>query len=266
MGLKVEVLEVTGVDLVLNVLLELAVETLLIVIGKTLHVLSDVSANDVLAEGFSIELLGLDVESREALLGVGDEDTAVGSALHGTEDTGTGGSAGNTNIKESLEGAAGAIVGLDGLSESELTIGLLNTGEVLIQTKLLEGTAGEEQTSGVGGGPVGQTLGNAIALELMGVGAGKDLVASDLGVDDLGNDVAVGEANDQAVLGRVVLVLGLGHQALTGIVIGLSLPTTPVLSLIAAMVKLVKMEIYLNFEAVSLPVVSAVFDKLSENL
>lgn len=48
----------------------------------------------------------------------------------------------------------------------------------------------------------------------------EDLVAANLGVDNLGDDVLVGEADDEAVLGRIVLVLGLGDQPLTGIVIG----------------------------------------------
>ena len=48
----------------------------------------------------------------------------------------------------------------------------------------------------------------------------EDLVTANLGVDDLGDDVLVGEADDEAVLGRIVLVLRLGDQPLTGIVIG----------------------------------------------
>jgi hypothetical protein len=39
-------------------------------------------------------------------------------------------------------------------------------------------------------------------------------------VDNLGNDVLVREADDHPVLGRIVLVLGLGDQPLTSIVIG----------------------------------------------
>jgi hypothetical protein len=42
-------------------------------------------------------------------------------------------------------------------------------------------------------------------------------------VDNLADDVLVGEANDEAVLGRIVLVLGLGDQPLTGIVVGYGL-------------------------------------------
>lgn len=68
----------------------------------------------------------------------------------------------------------------------------------------------------------------------MAVGSAEDLVTGDLRVDDLSDDVAVGETNDHAVLGRIVLVLGLGDQALTGIVVGLTLTTTAVLGLVAA--------------------------------
>ena len=232
-GLEVLVLNVTSVDLLLDVLDELGAVALLIIIGKVLHVLSDVTAGDVLAEGLGVELLGLDVESGETVLGVGDEDTTVGGTLHGTEDTGTSGGTDKTNIKEGLEGTAGTLVGLDGLSELVLTVGLLDTSELLGQAELGEDTAGEEQTGGVGGSPVGQTLGETVALELVGVGAGQDLVARDLRVDDLSDDIAVGETDDHAVLGRVVLVLGLGDQALTGIVVGLTLTATAVLSLVA---------------------------------
>jgi hypothetical protein len=45
-------------------------------------------------------------------------------------------------------------------------------------------------------------------------------------MDDLGDDVLVGEADDEAVLGRIVLVLRLGDQPLTRIVIGCALSVT----------------------------------------
>lgn len=48
----------------------------------------------------------------------------------------------------------------------------------------------------------------------------EDLVTANLGVDDLGDDVLVGEADDEAVLGRIVLVLGLSDQPLASIVVG----------------------------------------------
>jgi hypothetical protein len=232
-GLGVEVLEALSLDVVLEVLGELGLEALLIVVGETLHVLSDVTAEDVVAESVGVQLLGLHVIAGETLLGVGDEDATVGGTLEGAEDAGTGGGAGKTNVEEGLEGAALAVVGLGGLGEGELTVSLLDTGEVLVEADLLQDTAGEEETGGVGSGPVGETVLDAIGAELVGVGGGKDLVARDLRGDDLGDDVLVGEADDQAVLGGVVLVLGLGDEALAGVVVGLAGASALVLGLVA---------------------------------
>jgi hypothetical protein len=171
---------------------------------------------------------------------VGNEDTTVGAALHGTEDTGTGGGTGKTDIQEDLEWAALLAVNLGGLGESELTISLLNTGEGLVKLELLEDTASQEQAGGVCGRPVGKTVGDAVSLQLVGtinlldmtilkrvawdiLSSAEDLVTTNLGVDDLADDVLVGETDDEAVLGRIVLVLGLGNQPLTGIVVGCGL-------------------------------------------
>jgi hypothetical protein len=89
---------------------------------------------------------------------VGDEETTVRSTLHGTEDTGTGGGTGETDIQEDLEWAALLTIDLSGLGKRELAIGLLNTGESLVKLKLLQGAAGKQKTSGIGGGPVGETV------------------------------------------------------------------------------------------------------------
>ena len=232
MDILVELLESIGLNLIIDVTLELGLVTLLIVIGERLHVLSNVTGEDVLAEGLGIELLGLDIETWEAVLGVGNQDTSVRGTLHGTKDTGTGGSAGKTNIEEGLEWAAGTLL-LGGLGESELSISLLDTLEILIHTELLEDTAGDQETSAVSGGPVGETMLKTVSLQLVGVGGAEDLVARDLGGNDLEDDVAVGEADNETVLWRIVLVLGLGDEALASIVIGLSGTATLVLSLIA---------------------------------
>lgn len=234
MSLSVKVLKTLSLNVVIDVLLELTAETLLIVIGEGLHVLSDVTTEDVVSEGVGIELLGLDIVTGKSLLGVGDKKTTVGGTLHGTEDTGTGGGSLQTNIEEDLEGAALAIVGLGGLGELVLTISLLNTSEVLIEAELLEGTAGDEKTGSVSGGPVGETVLDTVGLELVRVGRDEDLVARDLRGHDLADDVLVGEADDQAVLGSIVLVLGLGDEALSGVVIGLALLAALVLGLVAA--------------------------------
>lgn len=232
MSLGVEVLKTVSLDIVVDVLLELGREALLIVVGEGLHVLSDVATEDVVSEGVSVELLGLHVVTGESLLAVGDEDTTVRGTLHGTKDTGTGGGALETDIEDDLEGAALTIVGLGGLGEGELTVSLLDTSEVLVEAELLEGAAGDEETGGVGSGPVGKTVLDTVGLELVGVGRDENLVTGDLRGHDLADDVLVGEADDEAVLGRVVLVLGLGDEALTSIVIGLALLSALVLGLV----------------------------------
>ena len=233
-GLGVQVLKTISLEVVIDVLLELALVPLLIVVGQGLHVLGDVATEDVLAEGLGVKLLGLDIVAREAVLGVGDEDTTVRGTLHDSEDTSTSGGTGETDIKESLEGSALLAINLGGLGQSILSIGLLDAGEGLVKAELLEDTAGDEKTSGISGGPVGKTVLNAIRLQLMGVGGCEDLIARDLGGDNLADDVAVGEADDKSVLGSVVLVLGLGDQSLAGIVVGLSGPSALVLGLEAA--------------------------------
>jgi len=212
----------SALDVGVDVLVELRLVALLIVVGESLHVLSNVATEDVLAQGVGVQLLCLIVVAGESLLVVGDVETAIGGTLQRTEDSGTGRSTMETNVKIGLEGAALlAIFPLSGLGDSILAGRLFNTLKLLVQIQFLERTASEEKTSSIGGSPVGQTVVDAISLELVGVGCDKDLVTSDLGGDQLGNDVAVGEADDEAVLGRVVLVLGLGDQSLTSIVIGL---------------------------------------------
>jgi len=76
-------------------------------------------------------------------------------------------------------------------------------------------------------------VGNAIALEFVAVRCAEDLVAGDFGCDDLSDDVAVCEADDEAVLGSIVLILGLGDQALAGVVVSLASAATLVLDLVA---------------------------------
>jgi hypothetical protein len=232
-SLKVEILQVSGINLVVNVFRELRLVALLVVIGETFHVFGDVAAQDILAESLSVELFSFDIETGESVLRVRDEKATIRGTLHGAEDTSTGGSTGKTDIEEDLERTAGAFIGLSGLGESVFTISFLYTLEVLIEIKLLECTASEKETSSVGGSPVGEAVVNTVALQFVGVGAGKDLVARDLGVNNLGDDVTVGETNDQAVFGSIVLVLGLGDEALPGVVIGLSLPAALVLGLVA---------------------------------
>ena len=231
---RVQLLEPVGLDLVVDVALELALVPLLVVVRQRLHVLGHVAGEDVLAQRLGVQLLGLDVVAREALFGMGDVQTAVGGALHRAKDTGAGRGAHQSDVEVALEWTAALAVDLGFLSQLVLSIRLLDTGKGLVEVELLEGAAGEQQADRVGGGPVSETVSDAVALQLVAVGAREDLVAGDLRGDDLGDDVAVGEADDQAVLGRVVLVLGLGDEPLAGVVVGLTRSATLVLDLEAA--------------------------------
>lgn len=79
---------------------------------------------------------------------------------------------------------------------------------------------------------------DTVGLELVGISCAEDFVAGDFGGDDLNDDIAVGETNDQAVFGRVVLVFGLSDETLSGVVVGLTRPTTLVLGLVATVMPL----------------------------
>jgi hypothetical protein len=218
----VELLKTVGLDIVIDVAAELRLVALLVVVGEGLHVLSDVTTEDVLAEGLGVELLAFNVVTGETVLGVRNEDTTVGATLHGTKDTSTSGGTGETDIQEDLEWAALLAINLGGLGEGELTVSLLNTSEGLVKLELLEDTAGKEQTGSVCGGPVSCGLDGArVAWNIL--GSAEDLVTANLRVDDLADDVLVGETDDETVLGRIVLVLGLGDQPLAGIVVGCGL-------------------------------------------
>lgn len=73
----------------------------------------------------------------------------------------------------------------------------------------------------------------------MAVGGRDDAVSVEPGVGYLAADVLVGGADDHAVLGSVVLVLVLDHQALAGEVVGLALTAPAELDLVALVVSLV---------------------------
>lgn len=206
-GGGVDLLNVLGTNVLGEVGSELLLEALVILLLKVLHVLGNVATDNVLGENLSVEGLGLGVETGETLVRVGDEDTTVGSTLHGTEDTVTGGGAAETNVEVGLEGAG--LVVTEGLNELELTRGLSETLVLVSEAELGKSTTGDKETGSVSGGPVGETVVDAEAGELLGRSLGKNEVTLELGVDDLADDLTVGDTDDKAVLGRGVLVLGL---------------------------------------------------------
>jgi len=177
----------------------------------------------MLAEDFGVSSVLLLVKAGEALFAVRNVDTAIDGTLHGGKDFGTSGSASKTSIEEGLEGL-GAL----------LSIELL-----LIEAKDGHDTASNEETSAVGSSIVGQTNLNAKLGQLVSISRGKDKVTLDLGIDNLTADVSVGEADDETILGHVILVLVLNDQTLASIIISLTLAASAVFNLEALEVGLV---------------------------
>lgn len=214
MSLGVHLLHVVSIDTGLDELGELAL-VLLGLLSELAHVVGNVATENVATEDLSIEGLLLGVPAGEALLAVGNVNTAINGTLEGTKDLGTSGGAAKTNIEEGLEGAGTLL---------HVELGGLNAEGV-------QGTASAEQTSAVSSGVVGETNLDTVSGELVGVSRGQDHVTLDLGIHELADDVGVREADDETVLGGVVLVLVLDDQALASIVVSLSLTATTVLNL-----------------------------------
>lgn len=76
-------------------------------------------------------------------------------------------------------------------------------------------------------------MADTVALQFVGVGGSEDFVTTNLRSDNLADDVAVGEADDETVFGRIVFVLGLADETLASVVIGFSLAAATVLDLVA---------------------------------
>jgi hypothetical protein len=103
------------------------------------------------------------------------------------------------------------------------TIGFSETFILIGKTELGESTTSKEETGSISGGPVGQTTLDTITGKFVSIGGRENEITLELGVDDLTNNILVGETDNESVLGRVVLVLGLNDKSLTSIVIGLTL-------------------------------------------
>lgn len=210
------------------------------------HVGTDVSTEDALAQrrrikGVLVTLALTLVETGEAALAVGNIETTINCTLQGTEHTSTSRGSNQTNIKNGGEGA-GTLLLL--LNVVHLTSDLGDTLISLIQVQGGQQAASAQQTSAVGSGIVLQTERDAIARELRGVGEGKNNITLDRSLNNLADNLLVGESDDEAVLRRVVLVLLLRDHRAAGSVVSLALAAPAVLNLEAAEVRVV----LLNFD------------------
>ena len=220
-GLLVDLLEVISGDTSGNVLRELALVGLGILLLEELHVGSDVSTEDVLAEDGGVELgvLGIflivEISSQTALR-VRNIETSISGTLHGTEDTVTSRGTGQTDIEQNVEGTRSVIRGLD---NEVLSVSIDNTNVLVGHLELGQSTTGQQQTGRVRSGVVGQTSLDSERGQLVGIGSGQDDISLHLSVHDLGNDVLVREANNQTELGSSILVQILNNQVLTSLIV-----------------------------------------------
>jgi hypothetical protein len=147
MGSLVDLLQIIRVDLLLNEASELTLVGLGVLLLELLHVLSNVTTEDVLAENVSVELLILSVVTSKTASAVGDIETTIGGTLHGGEDTVTSGGTSQTNVQQDGEGL-GSI--LEGLDDEVLTSGVRLTLVLVSKLQLGQNTTSEEETSGIG--------------------------------------------------------------------------------------------------------------------
>ena len=230
---EILVLLLEEVHVGLHVVAQDVVSVLLGVVGAVGLALLD----DLLASLSGGGLFLLEVVAREALGVVGHVDAAVNCTLEGTEDSVAGGGSHEADVEESAEGSLLFVDSLGAVDIEEFSVGSLNTLVETVKLEVLEESAGNEETGGVGGGVVGEASLETESLELLGVSLSEDSIALDGGVDDLNDDAAVGSSDAQSVLLGVVLVLVLLDESSSGLVVSLSLASASELDLISGVVR-----------------------------
>mmetsp|Transcript_12080 Transcript_12080/g.31017 ORF Transcript_12080/g.31017 Transcript_12080/m.31017 type:complete len:222 (+) Transcript_12080:351-1016(+) len=191
------------------------------------------AVEQVLLQDLGVKLLLLHLIAHKALLAVGHVEAAVQASLEGAKDLGARGGALQAGIQHAEEGTGALLVGLHAV---HLAVGLLLALICLVQAKLGEHAARQQQASSVRSSVVLQAAlaGQSIVGQLMSVGGRHNHVAGDGGIRQLAGNVAVGEAHDDAVLGRRVLVLVLQAQPQARAVVRLALAPAAELDLVAA--------------------------------
>ena len=225
---RVDLLQHVSLDAVLDVARELLLVQLRVLLLQLVHVLRDRRAEDLIAVLLRVVLLVLAAVAIEAGVLVRDVQTAVVRALQHREHARSRRRAAQTHVQVAAERTLLAqlrhvvrlLLALAGL---HLAVHLLVALVHLRHAQLRQKTASHQQTRAVGSSVVRQTQLHSVAGELRRGSSAQNAVTDDLGRHDLGNHLVVGDAHHQAVLGGVVLVLGLDDQSLTSVVVGLSL-------------------------------------------
>mmetsp|Transcript_52016 Transcript_52016/g.59410 ORF Transcript_52016/g.59410 Transcript_52016/m.59410 type:complete len:306 (-) Transcript_52016:19-936(-) len=215
---------------------------------QQVHIFLDVNTHDVLSVDFGVEftfiifITTLGNTSGESGFAMGDVETSITSSLKSTEDSGTSGSSGETNIEDSLEGLSSVFL----ITVLHFVMGVIvvtgnfgNTSEGLFQTDSLQDSAGQQQTGTVSSGVVGKTTLESPFAQFSGVSLSQDLVTNDGSISNLADNLGVGDSDNHSVFRSVVLVLVLGAQSDTGIVVGLSFSSSSEFDLVSLVVGLV---------------------------
>ncbi len=124
--------------------------------------------------------------------------TSVGGSLEDSEDSVSDGWSDESDVEDAGEGSSVADLGSRNIVV--ISVDLLVTLVGLVELEGSKDSSGKEQSSGIRSGVVGETGSKTELLELLGGGLGKDLVSLEGGVDDLGDDLGVGEPGDKSVL------------------------------------------------------------------
>jgi len=205
------------VDAVFNVLTELFSVGFFVVFFEFVHVLGDVTTEDVFAVGFGVEVVFFVVVAWEPFGGVWDVETAVDGAFEGSEDFVSGGGSGETGVEEASEWTW-TVVGW--LYVVFVTVDFFLSLVEFVELHFGEKSSGEEETGAVVRGVVGEADLDSEFGELVGVSGADDDITAHSWVGNLADDIPVGGSNDQSVFWGVEFVLVLGAESSSGLVIG----------------------------------------------
>ena len=175
---------------------------LIIFFLQALHVFGDMTTIDIFLQDLGVKVLALNVIAGEALLIVRYKDTTIASALHGAEHAATGTRTTKSNVEIRLE-RPWCLVIIQSFGDLEFSVGFSNAFVLVCETQLGQRSAGSKQASRVGSGPIGKTMVDTIARQFFRRGGDKNKITLKASVDDLDNDLLVGETDNEAVLWRI---------------------------------------------------------------
>jgi hypothetical protein len=205
------------VNTVFDVLTELLAVSFFVVLLELGHVLSDVATEDVFAVGFGVEFVFLGIVTWKSFGRVRNIKSTVDGSLEGTENFVTGGGSGETGVQKASEWTW-TFVGW--FNVVFISVDFFLSFVDGIELHLGEKSSGEEETGAVVSGVVGEAGLDSEFRELVGVSGTDNNISAHPWVGDLADDIPVGGSDDQPIFRGVELVLVLGTEASSCLVIG----------------------------------------------